>query len=342
MLFAEIDRRLDLEEHPLRRTRLEQFLIEAVRGMPTLNVGQAVRVALQVFDLIDMDRCDNLTQVIQHAWRLPVHPASEWQMMGYRPMTTATPIILDTPREGPVLRENEPEPYYILREMIDAKGHTPVTRREPLHTARGTTAVDSAHSWERRRVMDPDSANVYASFHGEFPRHILAMLGNLWKIGAVATWSSELGNATSRQRVNPAGVTSHPKGPHLDRRDAWYHLDISSRLGRDGFAEICLCVASILSGYSPQVWHNPYVIPQQGPLRMVEIEAASYIVCGRLGAPRRRSSTEWYQAHAKSEEPLPEGFRWDLVLGAATQLEDLLRGDSAPVWTNTGAPLHGE
>lgn len=342
MLFTEIDHYLEQETDPLRRRRYEQFLIEVARGMPVLSIEQTVQVALQAFDVIDIEGCDNLTQVIQRAWRLPLRPLSEWQVMGYHAKTTATPILLATPHEGPGFGLGEPEAHYLAQDMTGAHGRSPELHVDLLNTVRGSAAIGTVRSWERRLIADPEAAAVYTGFHDDLPAHCVAMLGNLWKLGAVADWSGELGSATSRQRVNPSAVTGVPKSAQLTRRNAWYHLDLNDTLGRDAFAEICLCVASILAGYSPQVWHNPYVVPRQGPLRMIECEAASYIACGRLGAPRRRSNTEFFQAHAESHEPLPEGFDWDRVLSTAAQIEDLMRGDTEPVWSAAEARPGGE
>lgn len=341
MLFAEINDRLEQEDDPVRRTRLEQFLIEAARGMPALSVNHAAQVALQAFDLLQIEDCENLTQVIQSAWRLPIHPASEWQVLGYQPMTNATAISLDVPREGPEFSRSGREPYYLLRQVIGSNGQPPADS-EPLHAGRGMAGVDASRSWERRQATDGAAAQVYGGFHDELRPHTVAMLGNLWKIGAVLGWSEDLGSATSRQRVNPPAVNSLPFGPHLSRRDAWYHLDLNSGLGRDVFAEICLCVSSILAGYSPQVWHNPYFVPHQGPMRMVEIEAAGYIACSRLGAPRRRSCTEWLLAHSDPDVPLSEEFDWELVLSTAAGVEDLMRGDTEPVWAAANVTLREE
>lgn len=342
MLFTEIDQYLEQESDPQWRVRYEQFLIEVARGMPALTIEQTVQVALQTFDLLGVDQCESLTQVIQRAWRLPLRPLSEWQVMGYHAKTTATPILLDTPQEAPGHHPGEPEAHYLAQDMTGAHGRSPAPHDDLLGSGAGSAAMDTSRSWERRLIADPDAATAYTGFSTELPAHTLAMLGNLWKLGAIADWSNELGSATSRQRVNPPAVNGVPKNAHLNRRDAWYHLDLNDSLGRDAFAEISLCVASILAGYSPQVWHNPYVIPRKGGLRMVECEAASYIVCSRLGAPRRRSVTEFFQAHTASDEPLPEGFSWERVLSTASQLEDLMRGDTEPVWTAAEARPGGE
>lgn len=342
MLFTEISHYLEQESDPLRRRRYEQFLIEVARGMPSLSIEQTVQVALQAFDPVGIEDCENLTQVIQQAWRLPLRPLSEWQVMGYHAKTTATPILLETPREGPGFLPGEPEAYYLARDMVGAHGRSPAPHDDLLNTGRNSPVMDTVRSWERRLIADPNAAAAYTGFHDDLPPHTVSMLGNLWKLGAVADWSTELGSATSRQRVNPPAVNGVPKNAQLSRRDAWYHLDLNDTLGREVFAEISLCVASILAGYSPQVWHNPYVVPRQGPLRMIECEAASYIVCGRLGAPRRRSITEFFQAHAQSAEPLPEGFDWNRVLTTAAQIENLMRGDTEPVWSTAEAHPRGE
>lgn len=340
MTFTEIHRRLSDEEDPARRRRLEQFVVEVVRNLPTYPVDQAALVALQVSDVVDIHRCEDLTQVIQRAWRLPVYPESEWRMLGHRPMTTATPLRFETPRESPAAGEPTTEAHYIDRDMLRTPGVGESTGSlpRPLRSATG----DAVQGWSRRVVHDAGAADIYADLQAELPAHSVAMLGNLWKIGAVAEWAEGLGSATSRQRVNPAAVSRIPTGPALPHRDAWYLLELNRQLGPEVFAEICLCVASILSGYSPQVWENPYVIRRRGPMRIIECEAAGYIAGGRLGGPRRRTCTEWFRLHSGNDEPLPGEFRWDLVLHTAARVEDLLRGDTEPVWMEAEAALGGD
>lgn len=342
MMFAEIDHRLRAEEDPARRNRLGQFVVEVTRALPNHPVDHAAYAGLQLAELLDIDRCENLTQVIQKAWRLPLYPESEWRLLGHLPMTTATAIYFEVPRENPSGEEFATEAHYLHQDMIHAPGAPPCDATEPLPSALGPRRADTIFDWSRRVVHDPAAAEIYAGFQPDLPAHTVAMLGNLWKIGAVARWSPDLGSATSRQRVNPGAVAGFPGGPGLSRRDAWYHLDINPDLGRDVFAEICLCVASILSGYSPQVWENPYVIRRRGPMRIVECEAAGYIACGRLGAPRRQARTEWFSRHSENREPLPEDFQWELVLETAARVEDLFRGDTGPVWSEAKAALDGE
>ncbi|MGP6172607.1 hypothetical protein [Corynebacterium sp. A21] len=342
MIYTEIDYRLDDEEDPLRRKRLEQFIIEVVRGMPTLPVDQAVQVALQTDRLVDIYSCANLTQVIQKAWQLPLYAASEWRLLGYTPKSGATPIHLDIPREWPGTQSRQTEAHYLYQDMYQAPGMVAMIDTGSAHRGTGGSVLSFTRSWERRLVKDAAARGVYADLEPGLPRHCIAMLGNLWKVGAVVDWSGELGNATSRQRVNPGAVTRVPLSPQLQRRAAWYTLDINDTLGTEIFAEVCLCLASILMGYSPQVWHNAYVIPLRGPLRLLECEAVSYIVCSRLGAPRRRSCTEFFLTHSDAEEELPEDFDWGRVLRTAALVEDLLRGDTGPVWVDTGATLRGE
>lgn len=342
MIYTEIDYRLDDEENPLRRKRLEQFIIEVVRGMPTLRVDQAVQVALQTDQLVDIYSCNNLTQVIQKAWQLPLYAASEWKLLGYTPKPGATPIHLDIPREWPGTQPRQAEAYYLLFDMYREPGTVAMIDTGSESRGTGGSVLSFVRSWERRMVKDPEAGRVYADLEPGLPPHCTAMLGNLWKIGAVVDWSGELGSATSRQRVNPGAAARVPLSPQLNRRAAWYTLDINDTLGTEIFAEVCLCLSSILMGYSPQVWHNPYTVPLRGPLRIVECEAASYIVCSRVGAPRRRSSTEFFLAHSDETDELPEGFDWERVLRTAALVEDLLRGDTGPVWVDTGATHRGE
>ncbi len=344
MTYAEIHQQIRAEDDPDRRKRLGQFVVEVVRAHPAYPVAQAAMIALQADELADIHHCRDLDDLIHRAERLSVRPESEWRLLGHVPLATATPLQLEVPREGPAAGRASTEPHYAHRDMAHAADAPPCEETDPARwfpepAGAGATAPDG---WARRVVDDAVTARVYRDLHAELPAHSAAMLGNLWRIGAVAAWADDLGGATSRQKVNPRAVSGIPTGPALTRRDAWYHLDLNPDLGREVFAEICLCMASILAGYSPQVWENPYVIPRRGKLRIIECEAAGYIAAARLASPPRETGTDWVELHADSHAPLPEGFRWDLVLRTAARVEDLLRGDAAPVWVQVEAALDGD
>ncbi|QGU08003.1 hypothetical protein COCCU_10420 [Corynebacterium occultum] len=339
MIYTEIEYRLDAEEDPQRRKRLEQFIIEVVRSLPLFPVEQAVEIALQTDQSLDIYSSANLQEVTQKAERMTIRPAGEWKLLGYTPQSGARPIHLEIPREGPVPGPAKTEAHYLFQDMhLEPSAAVLMGRNEQANAL-----LSATHTWVRRLQKDFATEQVYRHLDENLVWHCRAKLGNLWKVGAVAAWSDQLGSASSRQRVNPSAVGRMPMSPQLNRHDAWYTFDINSSLGPDDiFAEICLCLASVLMGYSPQVWRNPYITPLRGPLRLLECEAASYLACGRLGAPHRKASTEFSRLHTDPVLELPAELDWGRVLRTAAEIEDLLRGDTTPVWMDAGATPRGE
>lgn len=338
MIYTEIDYRLEAEQDPQRRRRLTQFLIEVIRGNPLFPVAQAAEIALQTDQLLDIYTLNDLAELTRQVQQMSVRPASEWKLLGYTPRSGARPIHLEIPREGPAPGPPRTEAHYLLQDMYLDPRAAPTAE-----TGSADSLLDANRTWVRRVRKDAGTEAVYRHLEENLAWHCRAKLGNLWKVGAVANRSAGLGSASSRQRVNPSAVGRMPMSPQLNRHDAWYTFDINSSLGpEDIFAEICLCLASVLMGYSPQVWLNPYAIPLRGPLRLVECEAAGYIACGRLGAPHRKADTEFFRRHSDPGEELPGDLDWGRVLRTASAIEDLLRGDTAPVWLDTEAAPSGE
>lgn len=338
MIYTEIAYRLEAEQDPHRRRRLAQFLIEVIRDNPLFPVTQAAEIALQADQLLDIYALDDLAELTGRVRQMSVRPASEWKLLGYTPRSGARAIHLEIPREGPASGPPRTEAHYLRQDMYRGAGAAPAGEEST-----DGDLLDTTGTWVQRVRKDTETEEVYRHLEEDLVWHCRAKLGNLWKVGAVAKRSEGLGAASSRQRVNPSAVGRMPMSPQLNHHEAWYTFDINSSLGpEDVFAEICLCLASVLMGYSPQVWLNPYVIPLRGPLRLVECEAAGYIACGRLGAPHRKADTEFFRLHSDPGEELPGDLDWGRVLRAATAIEDLLRGDTAPVWLDTEAAPSGE
>ena len=117
MIYTEIEYRLDAEEDPQRRKRLEQFIIEVVRSLPLFPVEQTVEIALQTDQSLDIYSSANLQEVTQKAERMTIRPAGEWKLLGYTPQSGARPIHLEIPREGPVPGPAKTEAHYLFQDM---------------------------------------------------------------------------------------------------------------------------------------------------------------------------------------------------------------------------------
>ncbi len=298
--------------------RTDQFIVELVRAMPQLTVPQAVSAARQLVDLVDLPRYEDFGAIVGMVGRIQFRPESEWTAFGYEKKPGATAIRLEVPREG---REGSDritfEDHYLASDM-----------KRVHHSAVHLPAYrDGVGGWRKRLGYVTEPTMAYLEFGAGRPLRRIEMLGNLWKIGAVATWEREWEGATSWCYVDNRPNSGDEPYPMMSELDSWYRMRIHHEVGRDGFVEIARCLGEIFCGYVDQVWGRP---PVAGTLRGPESEAAAYIALERLWVPMRSRRTDWFHRYV-SGEPMAEGFRWDVVFEAAAQIEDLLRGDTEPV-----------
>lgn len=300
------------------RARTDQFTAELVRAMPQLTVPQAVSAAMQLVDAVEISRHEDFGAVIGMVSQLQLRPASEWEFFGYEPKPDAAVVRLEMPQEGREGRNRiQFEDHYLASDMKrihHSQVHLPAYR-------------DAVGGWRKRLGYVTEPSMAYLEFGTGRPLRRIEMLGNLWKIGAVATWEHDWEGATSWCYIDNRPETGAEPYLMMSELDAWYRLRIHHEVGRDGFVEIARCLGEIFCGYIDQLWGRP--VPA-GSLRGPESEAAAYIALERLWVPMRSKRTEWFHKYV-SGEPMPDEFRWNVVFEAAAQIEDLLRGDTAPV-----------
>ena len=309
------------------QVRTQQFTAELVRATPQLSVAQAVSAALQVADSLDLPRYEDFGALVGLVNSLQLRPAFEWELFGYEPTEKAVPIRLEVPHEtgrDPRIRF---EDHYLS--IHTRRVHPPGVH---LFDYR-----DSVAGWRKRLGYVTRPSLDYAEFteaaaNRRVPLRRVEMLGNLWKIGAVATWEQEREGETSWCHVDQRPLPGESPHPQMTEHDAWYRLRIHPDVGRDVMVEVARCLAEIYLGHVEKLWEEP--ADADGP-RGPESEAAAYIALERLWVPQRSRRTDWYHRYVAGE-PMPAEFRWDAVYRAAQQVEDLLRGDTAPVTAYTG------
>lgn len=326
-IFNSIQERIAEEPDPVRRSRTGQFIVEVIRHMPQLTLSQAASTALQVIETVDLHRYEDFGSLTQMVQQLQVRPEVEWQAFGYEAKPGAVPIVLDTPQENPGTAPVPPqtEIHYLSTHTTRAN-RIPDQPNPPIHLP---SYRDAATAWRKRLGYATEPNLSYLEFGAGRPVRRIEMLGNLWKIGAVATWEREWQDASSWCYIEHQPTTGDQPFPMMSELDCWYRLRIHHSIGRDGFAEIARCLGEIFTGYVNQVWEGASEVKagrQCGP----ESEAAGYIALERLWVPMRSRRTSWYRDYAKGEV-MPAEFRWDAVIAAAEQIEDLLRGDTKPV-----------
>ncbi len=311
------------------QVRTQQFTAELVRAMPQLPVAQAVSAALQMADSLDLNRYEDFSALVALADSLQLRPAFEWELFGYAPMKDAVPIRLEVPHEPGRDRRIRFEDHYLSIHM--RRVHPPAVH---LFDYRDTVV-----GWRKRLGHATCPTLDYAEFaeaaaNRRLPLRRVEMLGNLWKIGAVATWEREREGETSWCHVQRHPLPGESPHPQMTEHDAWYRLRIHPDVGRDVVVEIARCLAEIHLGYVEKLWEAPGT---DGTQRGPESEAAAYIALERLWIPQRSRRTDWYRRYTAGE-PMAAEFRWDAVYRAAQQVEDLLRGDTTPVTAYTGVP----
>lgn len=327
VIFNSVQARIHQEKDPVRRARLGQFIVEVMRHMPQLTLSQAASTALQTADAVEFHTHEDHPSLVQMIQGLQVRSAMEWHAFGYEPKEDAVPITLDTPRENPGKAPVPPqaEAYYL-------KEHT---RRAPQLNEGANPVLhlpsyrDAATAWRKRLGYRTEPNMSYMEFGAGRPVRRIEMLGNLWKIGAVATWEREWEGQTSWCNITHEPESGDQPFPMMSELDCWYHLRIHHSVERDGFAEIARCLGEIFTGYLSQLWEGSEQV-KPGKLLGAESEAAGYIALERLWVPMRSRRTSWYHDFIAGK-PMPEEFRWDIVVAAAEQIEDLLRGDTEPV-----------
>lgn len=303
------------------RARADQFTVEFIRAVPNLTIPQATAAAMQLSESLGLSRLDDFGSVVGMVNTLQLRPVSEWEVFGYVPIDQAVPIRLEQPRENSRTRIHF-EDHYLSTQ----------TRRAHISPVQLPSYSDSVGGWRKRLGYATEPSLAYAEFTTQgvgkkIPMRRVEMLGNLWKIGAVATWESTWEGETSWCYVDQRPLPGQSPDPMLNETSAWYRLRINPDVGRDVIVEIARCLAEIHLGYIEKLW-GPEIAggTQRGP----ESEAAAYIALERLWIPQRSRRTDWYHRYIASE-PMPADFRWDAVFRAAEAIEDLLRGDTTPV-----------
>lgn len=326
-IFNSVQARIQEEPDPARRARTGQFIMEVIRHLPQLTVSQAASTALQIIDTVELHRHEDFGAVTQLVQNLQLRPAMEWHAFGYEAKSEAVDIVLDVPVENPgalPVPQNH-EVYYLTEHTTRANRRTDKPN-PPIHLP---SYRDTASAWRKRLGYATEPNLSYMEFGAGRPIRRIEMLGNLWKIGAVATWERDWQDASSWCYVEHQPVSGDHPFPMMSELDCWYRLRIHHEVSRDGFAEIARCLGEIFTGYVPQLWQGAADV-KAGELLGPESEAAEYIALERLWVPMRGRRTAWYHEYTAGK-PMPEEFRWDAVIAAAEQIEDLLRGDTTPV-----------
>lgn len=323
--------RISKEQDPTSRSRVEQFIVETVRALPNLTTKQGASLAIQLLDALQLadtsgsasgaasgskgvastsnpcslpDTFDALTSLIA---QLDVRSDSEWRSFGFQPTETAHPLLIAIP---------EIEIFF---------QHTDVEA-----SSDGAVAPDFQENqaiWRRRLGSVTEPNLIYKEFSGPGKaQRAVEMLGNLWKIGIVVSRNTESRLGLTRVEYTP--TPSEVPVPMMSEKNCWYSIRVSETLGENQLPEIVRCVAEIFCGYLPQMWLKTPI--KAGKLRIQESEAAAYIALARLDLSPRTGNTTWTNSYI-SPRPLSPAFRWDVVLEASHQLENLLRGDTGPV-----------
>lgn len=312
--------RIRREQDPSSRGRVEQFIVEVVRSLPNLTTKQAASLSIQLLEALQFADSSGSTSTSSPIMQsrgfnalaemtadLEVRSDSEWRSFGFHPVETAHPLMVAIPQI---------EIFYLRSD---------VTPEDPA--ARAPDFRENQAMWRNRLGSATEQNLIYKEFTGPGnAARAVQMLGNLWKIGIVVT-------RNTKSKLGFCDVVNTPEAgekpfPLMSERNCWYHIQISEELGENQVAEIIRCVAEIFCGYHPQLWENNPV--RSGKLRIQESEAATYIALARLGLPDRTGNTAWSNSYI-STHPLSPAFRWDVVLEASHQVENLMRGDSVAV-----------
>ncbi|RNE49618.1 hypothetical protein [Corynebacterium alimapuense] len=303
------------------RARSDQFTVELIRAMPQLSIPQALSASIQLSGSVDFSHFQDFNSIRGLVAGLQLRPLSEWEAFGYAPTEDAPAIKLEVPRE------KSTAPVTLADHYLSA--HTRRVSDEATHLIPHDKCVNG---WRRRlgsaTAPSPRYANFTTSERGRrIPQRRIEMLGNLWKVGAVASWELIREDATSWCHPDYYPQAGERPHPGTTNTIAWYHIRLHPDIGRDAVVEIARCLAEISLGYVEKFW-GPESEP--GTLRGPESEAAAYIALERLWVPQRSRHTDWFLRY-KSGEPMDTDFRWEAVFRAAAEIEDILRGDTEPV-----------
>ena len=321
--YAHIHAMVQAEAAPVRRNRLEQFIYALVCAWPNYSIHHAAQAAVQLARPIQIHRAHSLEAVERVVKHLDLRPGEEWEVLGYPPRPDALPILLSDPRDETA----PPIAHYLREDVADPETGT--------HPSYEDVPGQTAHiaGWRQRRG-NPDSsqAAAYRGFHPALTEDHTRMLGNLWKIGAVAVWERDSSDAASWAELIHPPAEGESAAPDMTEHDSWYRFRISSHMGRDCFAEIALCLGNVYCRHLPQVWRENSAdgsgVDRQ--VVLLESEAAGSIAVSRVGGPVRRGSS-FFRNALTDDEPLPRDVHLPTVLHAAEQIQALLQGDSSAV-----------
>lgn len=313
VLFAELS--------PTRRSTLEQFLVPAVSSMVNLTVGQAARVALDLADRVGIYDLPGW-QAVDAAAHMDIRPEVEWRMFGHTPRPGAPFAELTTPPSRPEPVRGRPEPVrYFRRQDVVA----PVSRLHPTSPHPTVISIaDSMLAWHMR--INPNSGTdpvAYAGIHPSFDRRMELMAGNVWKIGAVLTFSdwpgendvplhgpaghagrrpSDRSRATDtttpacRVELHGAPLPGAVAG-RADDTPVWYVITLRPDLGDATFTEFCTGLAHIFLNHVPRVWTHRARERMDHSAAAAPIEAQA---AGAMAAVRLRGTEIAERGHAQA------------------------------------------
>ncbi|MGC2865661.1 hypothetical protein ACMG4H_12495 [Corynebacterium glutamicum] len=323
--YAAIHDMLAAEPDTEKRSRLEQFVFAAVCAWPHYSVLHATQAAIQLAAPMRIFELQSFAGVKHALTHVDMRSALEWDVLGFHAAENALPILLSDANDP-----FAPPTLHLLSHDVVPYQPGPIPSRD-----------SQIAQWRRRR--GPFHAQpTYVGFHRTFNEDTARMLGNIAQIGALATWENTLVDAASWAELrHPPVITGDAPPEILTEDNAWYHFRIGKHLGRDAFAEIVLCLGNVFCQHLPQVWqtHLP-ARDLDSTTVLMEAEAAGAIAIARLGGPSRRGTSFFGDALLDDAHPLPESFRFDIVLHAACQIQDLLGGDTPAVTSTAWSSGH--
>ncbi|QDQ19754.1 hypothetical protein [Corynebacterium glutamicum] len=323
--YAAIHDMLAVEPDTEKRSRLEQFVFAAVCAWPHYSVLHAAQAAIQLAAPMRIFELQSFAGVKHALTHVDMRSALEWDVLGFHAAENTLPILLSDANDP-----FAPPTLHLLSHDVVPYQPGPIPSRD-----------SQIAQWRRRR--GPFHAQpTYVGFHRTFNEDSARMLGNIAQIGALATWENTLVDAASWAELrHPPVITGDAPPEILTEDNAWYHFRIGKHLGRDAFAEIVLCLGNVFCQHLPQVWqtHLP-ARDLDSTTVLMEAEAAGAIAIARQGGPSRRGASFFGDALLDDAHPLPESFRFDIVLHAACQIQDLLGGDTPAVTSTAWSSGH--
>lgn len=323
--YAAIHDMLAAEPDTEKRSRLEQFVFAAVCAWPHYSVLHAAQAAIQLAAPMRIFELQSFAGVKHALTHVDMRSALEWDVLGFHATENTLPILLSDANDP-----FAPPTLHLLSHDVVPYQPGPIPSRD-----------SQIAQWRRRR--GPFHAQpTYVGFHRTFNEDSARMLGNIAQIGALATWENTLVDAASWAELrHPPVITGDAPPEILTEDNAWYHFRIGKHLGRDAFAEIVLCLGNVFCQHLPQVWqtHLP-ARDLDSTTVLMEAEAAGAIAIARLGGPSRRGASFFGDALLDDAHPLPESFRFDIVLHATCQIQDLLGGDTPAVTSTAWSSGH--